>query len=349
LINESRWPVAVELPLESDSDLVWRQLGIDSQTTASSASTPANETTRGSLPRGAQKLTITLPPFGLHARRYSSRSMRVGAFTPQVAEYAQDDMARRVVEIEQRMISLNVERPYTELENPQFELVDDKGRLRGWQPRMGPRGAVDVDADPAHPGGRAVHLRSEDTLGVAVQSHLFAIPATGQIVVRAKIRAAELQPGAQLYAWIEYESAGAMRQRYVSLGDQTLATTWTECEFAVDDLPLAAGKMRVQFHLTGSGQAWVDDVRLYDLRFADAQRVELSKRLLGAKAALEDGQLMDCQRLVDGYLPRRLVEHVPPPALAAKPDAAAVAIKPEEAPQKGIGPRIRGMVPRILR
>jgi hypothetical protein len=350
LINESRWPVEVELPLESDTELVWRRLGIDSQATASAASTPDNESTRGSLPRGAQKLAVSLPPFGLQARRYSSRSMRVGAFSPKVAEYAQGDMARRVAEIEQRMTGLNVERPYTELENRQFELVDDKGRLRGWQPRMGPRGAVEVDADPAQPGGRAVHLRSEDTLGVAIQSHLFATPATGQIVVRAKIRAAEMQPGAQLYAWIEYESAGAMRQRYVSLGDQTLAASWTECEFAVDDLPLAAaGKMRIQFHLTGNGQAWVDDVRLYDLRFADAQRVELSKRLLGAKAALEDGQLMDCQRLVDGYLPRRLVEHVPPPALAAKPEAAAVAIKPEEAPQKGIGPRIRGMVPRILR
>jgi hypothetical protein len=183
-----------------------------------------------------------------------------------------------------------------------------------------------------------------------VQSHLFDIPTTGQVVVRARVRAAGMQPGAQLYAWIEYESAGAMRQRYASLGDQSLAATWTECEFAMDDLPLATdGKMRVQFHLTGAGDAWIDDVRLYDLRFANAQRVELSKRLLGAKAALEEGNLMDCQRLVDSYLPRRLVEHVPSPALAVKPASVAIAPTPETPEKKGLTPRIRGMVPRILR
>jgi hypothetical protein len=210
---------------------------------------------------------------------------------------------------------------------------------------------MDDKVDEVRPVGRSVHLRSEDALGVAVQSHLFAIPSTGQIVVRARVRIAEMQPGAQLYAWVEYESGGAMRQRYVALGGEAPEVDgWRECEFAVDDLPLAsAGKMRVQFHLTGNGQAWVDDVRLFDLRFADAQRVELSKRLLGAKAALEEGQLMDCQRLVDGYLPRRLVEYIPPPALAAKPSDAAPVTPETAAAPKGMGARIKGMVPKILR
>jgi hypothetical protein len=209
--------------------------------------------------------------------------------------------------------------------------------------------AVEDKADAVRPVGRSVHLRSEDALGVAVQSHLFAIPETGQLMVRAHVRTAELQPGAQLYAWVEYESGGAMRQRYVAVGGEPQGGAWQDCEFAVEDLPLASdGQMRVQFHLTGVGQAWVDDVRLYDLRFGDAQRMELSKRLLGAKAALEEGQLMDCQRLVDGYLPRRLVEYIPPPALAAKPsDVSPTA--PEKSAPKGVGARIKGMVPRILR
>jgi hypothetical protein len=342
ILNESSWPVDVSIPLESTVDLVWRQLG-------AGPAEPSGVAWKGSLPRGSQKLTLTLPPFAIHARRYSSRELRVGEFTPRVADEATAEMARRIVEIEERMVGLNVERAYNELENPGFELIDENGVLRGWQPRMGERGTVDVAVEQ-QPPGRCVHLRSEDALGVAVQSQMFSIPATGQIVVRAKVRGADLQPEAQLYAWVEYESGGVMRQRYVSLGDHALPATWTEREFSVDDLPLATtGKMRIQFHLTGSGQAWVDDVRLCDLRFADAQRVELSKRLIGAKAALEDGQLMDCQRLVDGYLPRRLLEHIPPPALAAKP-AGATPTPPETEPEeKGLGPRIRGMVPKILR
>jgi hypothetical protein len=144
-----------------------------------------------------------------------------------------------------------------------------------------------------------------------------------------------------------------MRQRYAALADQALSSRWSECEFAVDDLPLGTdAKMRVQFHLAGAGEALVDDVRLYDLRFADAQRVELSKRLIGAKSALEEGQLMDCQRLVDAYLPRQLVEHVPPPALAANTPVDATlrdTASAEEPAKKGLAPRIRGMVPKILR
>ncbi|MBA3483255.1 MAG: hypothetical protein H0T51_15710 [Pirellulales bacterium] len=355
LLNESRWPVDVTLPLEGDGDLVWRQLGADSQTQSAAAAMAANPPSTGSLAAGPQKWTLTLPPFGMHARRFSSRSMRIGAFTPQVSPAAAADLARRVEEIQQRMMSLNIERPYHELQNPEFDLVDDNGRLRGWQPRMGQAGAVDVamdeKVDDVQPAGRSVHLRSEDALGVAVQSHLFAIPATGQILVRAKVRAADLQPGARLYAWIEYESGGVMQPRHFPLGDaETLTSTWVEREFAFDELPLAStGKMRVQFHLTGHGQAWVDDVRLYDLRFAEAQVVELSKRLMGAQAALEEGQLIDCQRLVDGYLPRRLVENIPPPMLAAKPSDMAPATPEAAAAPKGMGARIKGIVPRILR
>jgi hypothetical protein len=274
----------------------------------------------------------------------------VGAISPKVSEEARADMARRVAEIQQRMTSLNVERAYNKLENPQFEGVADNGRLIGWQPRIGQAGSVGVD--DTQPANRSVRLESEDALGVAVQSHLFEIPATGQLLIRARVRAADLQPGARLYAWMEYESGGVMQQpRPTQLGDaETLKGEWTEFEFAFDDLPLASrGRMRLQFHLAGSGQAWVDDVRLYDLAFADAQRVELSKRLLGAKAALEDGQLMDCQRLVDGYLPRRVVEYIPPPALAAKPEAIAPAPSAETETPKGFSDRIRGMVPRILR
>jgi hypothetical protein len=90
-------------------------------------------------------------------------------------------------------------------------------------------------------------------------------------------------------------------------------------------------------------------VRLFDLRFAEAQVVELSKRLMGAQAALEEGQLMDCQRLVDGYLPRRLVENIPPPMLAAKPSDVAPVTPDAAAAPKGMGARIKGMVPKILR
>ena len=219
------------------------------------------------------------------------------------------------------MANLEVERPYSELQNPDFELVGDAGQMLGWQPRIGSAGSVDLAAETAPVTGRSLHLKSEDALGVAVQSHLFPIPSTGQMTVRTRVRGVDLQPGSQLYAWFEYQSAGATRQRYVALGAQRpVSGDWQEYEFAVDDLPLASsGQMRIQFHLVGQGEAWIDDVRLYDLRFSKEQRYQISKRLYAAKTALEDGQLMDCQRLIDGYWPRLFVEQAPIASIASKP------------------------------
>ncbi len=122
-------------------------------------------------------------------------------------------------------------------------------------------------------------------------------------------------------------------------------------ELSIDDLPLASsGQMRIQFHLVGQGEAWIDDVRLYDLRFSKEQRYQISKRLYAAKTALEEGQLMDCQRLIDGYWPRLFVEQAPIANIAAKPTDVTPTSKGDAAgDEKGLSDRLRGIVPRILR
>lgn len=348
LINESPWPVGLEIPLEVDGTLVWRRLGVDPSLDDAAAS--RDPTISGTLPVGAKTWTTTLAPYGIQARRYSSRVVRLGAWAPKISPAARQSLDRQVAEIEQRMSGLDVERPYTELQNPHFESVGDAGQLLGWQPRIGAVGVVEAAEETAPVTGRSVHLRSEDALGVAIQSHLFPIPSTGQLAVRAMVRTKNLEPSSQLYAWVEFQSAGATRQRYVALGgNPPLASEWSECEFTIDDLPLASkGQMRLQFHLVGRGDVWIDDVRLYDLRFSKDQRYQISKRLYAAKTALEDGQLMDCQRLVEGYWPRLFVEQVPVTSLAAKPAAVPPSSASDEE-AKRISDRLRGMVPRILR
>ncbi|RIK76393.1 MAG: hypothetical protein DCC67_13940, partial [Planctomycetota bacterium] len=342
-LNESPWPVELTLPLEMKAETAWRQLGAKSEASAE----------RGVLAAGASAWSLSLPPYGIAARRLDSTDVEIGAAAPQIAESARADLVQRIADIEQRMQNLDALRPYNYLQNPQFELTGENGRVLGWLPRIGSLGAVEMHEGEANvPGGagRAIHLRSEDATGVAIQSHLFAVPATGQLVVRALVRAAEAQPGARLYGWVEYQLAGAWRQRFVALGEGgSIGDQWTECEFSIDDLPIASGgQMRIQFHLVGAGQAWIDDVRLYDLRFPKSQREALAKRLYAAKTALEENQLLECRRLVDGYWPRRIIEHVPPTGLASR------AAEPPSAPvgdrqSKGFNERLRTMVPRILR
>jgi hypothetical protein len=351
LINESPWPVELAIPLNAEGKLFWRRLGIAPH--VDDAQALADPLLSGMLAEGPKQWTLTLPPFGVAGRRFSSRDVKVGVWSPQLGAEASAALARQVAAFEQRIASLDVERPYEALQNPDFELGGDASQMLGWQPRIGAVGSVDVVAETAPVTGRTLRLQSGDPLGVAVQSHLFPIPSTGQLTVRTRIRGADLQPGSQLYAWFEYQTGGTARQRYVTIGaDRPLKGEWQEYEFSVDDLPLASsGQMRIQFHLVGEGEAWIDDVRLYDLRFSKEQRYQISKRLYAAKSALEEGQLMDCQRLIDGYWPRLFVEQAAVANIASKPaeilPTPAAGSAADE--QRGISDRLRGIVPRILR
>ena len=348
LVNESPWPVELAIPLDADGSIVWRKLGIDPSLDAAKAS--ADPLLSGTLANGPKNWSLTLPPFGIEARRFSSRVVKIGAWTPKLGPEAEAALARQVAAFEQRMANLEVERPYAELQNPDFESVGEAGQMLGWQPRIGAAGSVDLADETAPVTGRSLHLKSEDALGVAVQSHLFPIPSTGQMTVRTRVRGERLGQGSKLYAWFEYQSGGTTRQRYVAIGaERPVSGEWAEYEFSVDDLPLASsGQMRIQFHLVGEGEAWIDDVRLYDLRFSKEQRQLISKRLYAAKTALEEGQLMDCQRLIDGYWPRLFLEQAPLANVASKP--ADVTPTPRAAEEeKGISDRLRGFVPRILR
>ena len=351
LVNESPWPVSVDLPLRSDVATPWRQLGRRPPLVAAEPAVPEDRETEGTLTAGPQTWSLTLPPYGIVARQFGTRGLQTGAFTPKIPDEARAALAAQVAEIEGRMQSLDVERRYQELQNAGFETGSTGELVVGWQPRVGAAGSVDVDATAAHSGERALHLQSQDTVGVAAQSHLFSIPATGQLVVRAQVQVRDLAPDARLYAWIEYEAGGVMRQRYQAVDkEQALDEGWNAVEVAFDDLPLAsAGQMRVQFHLAGAGEAWVDDVELLDLWFPKSQRVEMFKRLYAANTALDDGNLVDCQRLVDGYWARFLLEQVPPLSVAAATPEPAPITPTDDVESKGIRRRIRGMVPKILR
>lgn len=350
VINESPWPVKVDLPLDFAAAATWRELGTEeSGVIAAGAASAA-----GTAAAGAQPWRLELPAYGVAARCYETRSLRVGDLTPIVSDAARLALQGRIEEIEQRMQRLDVERPYPQLQNPDFELVDDDNRMQIWQPRIGPLGTAAVDATAAHSGTHALHLQSQDALGVAARSNRFPLPTTGQLVVRAQIRTGEMGPDARLYVWIEHDAGGRVVTPRPNLLTGWQSAGWARCETTFDALPVTpGGQMCIQLHLVGRGEAWVDDVELFDLRFSEPQRVEFAKRLYAARTDLDDGRVVDCLRRIDGYWPRYLVEYLPlatpggPADLGSQPEVS-VATRPDDAPAPaprdgGFGGRVRGL------
>jgi hypothetical protein len=349
LVNESPWSAEVDLSVDFNEPASWRELGVDVPPVQG---TPSS---RG----GAWRLT--LPPYGVAARRYESRSLRVGELRVVPSKDAAPELAARIRQIDERVRGLDVERPYPQLQNPDFERVGADGLMLGWTPRIGQTGAVAIDEAAAVSGARALHLTSGDAVGVAAQSHRFALPATGQLTVRARIKATDLADDAAFYVWVEYDSGGALLRKPLRVDARQLGAAWATVEVAFDELPLAStGQMRVQFHLAGRGEAWVDGVELFDLRFPDAQRMELVRGLYAAKTALDAGQLVECQRRLDGYWLRYVVDAVPADSTAGGdllPPDVRVAEAPKDAPPPapesdqapGLGGRLRQWTPPIFR
>ena len=133
-----------------------------------------------------------------------------------------------------------------------------------------------------------------------------------------------------------------------------IAATWRPYIFQVDDLPLEGlSQLRVRFDLMGQGEVWVDDVQLFDLALSTRPS---SARCTSSSpwpvSTLQNGQVGDCMRLLEGYWPRFLMENVPlgpGEAVAARPPENRSAAPPPAAPPStGWLDRMRNLLPERL-
>ena len=95
--------------------------------------------------------------------------------------------------------------------------------------------------------------------------------------------------------------------------NQLLTNDWGEKPFVmlVSDLPSQdLVDLRVGFDLMGPGEVWIDDVQVYDRWFPKNERDELMITSGLAARMLSMGQIGDCQRVLAGYWPQFLQEHV---------------------------------------
>ena len=344
LVNESPWPVQVRLPFESSQESGWQKLG------APAANAQGQN---GLLAAGSQEWQVELQPFDLQAWRFDASKLRVGEPLTAQDDLVRQDLEQRIEQIEARTGNLDIERPFLQLQNPGFELRDGL-HIVGWQPFQGTAGTIQLHNVAAHQGNSSLILKSEDAFGVAVQSNMFPMPKTGQLVVSAFLRAEQWNPDARLQIAIEDSDSGRTYHQSALLGGEIpISGEWAQYDFPVDDVPLdSKDQIRVQFHLTGTAEVLVDDVQLCDLRFNEGLRGALVKRIYAAKIALEQGHVVDCLQVVDEYWSRYLVEYVPPldtAAVTAAKQPPSTEVEKEQQESKGIRDRFKGWVPKIWR
>ena len=105
--------------------------------------------------------------------------------------------------------------------------------------------------------------------------------------------------------------------------------------------------------LVGSGEVWIDDVKLYHLEFDADELRQFSRMLSLAQMKLQTNQISDCIHVLEGYWLRFLKTNAPLRSGIARrtPPKTESPSKPKEKPAASTSflDRMRGLIPKTLR
>jgi hypothetical protein len=282
---------------------------------------------------------IQLEPYDLVAVQFSEPNVQVARPQVTLPKTIEPALVRRIDLLGGRAAALRNPPPLDVLENPDFEKPSDARKgIPGWFLTSRDGVTIQLDSAWAHGGKQSVHIVSSGPVAYLVSRPIPA-PTTGRVWMSVWLRIADPNKQPPLRLALEGKLGGRDYYPFAPVGrlpngrptGVNISDQWAQYIFQVDDLPLEGlSSLRVRFDLMGAGEVWVDDVQLFNLAFSRPEIIELSKLIHLADAKLQNGQVCDCIRLLEGYWPRFLEENVPAPVetpSAPKP-AAELADQP---------------------
>lgn len=266
-------------------------------------------------------------------------------YAPEVAR----GVAATLADLQTRRSVLEMPAPLAVLDNPGFDLPELAALIPGWELVEPGRGTLRLVPGRPSAAGSGLAFSSEHGLAT-LRSNPFAAPETGRISIAMWIRDGG---GAAPPLRIAIEGVLADREfyRFAAVGRgpgaMPVSGAWSQFVLQVDDLPTRGlESLRVRLDLLGPGAVEIDDVRVFDLAFDEAQRVRLSKLLAMAEQRLAAGDVGGCLVELDGPWPRFLRGHVG----SAPAEVAGAAAVPAGRPATESGPASRsGVVDRVRR
>ncbi len=316
-LNNSAWPVDVNVQFDRPA----------------SPLTLGGDATSGPRSGDGNQWSTKLPPFGLQAVLIENAETKVVDWSMQANPDMSQELLKLVRDVNHRIHVLQEPVALEGLENTDFERPTADGVTPGWEHSKWP--GVEVRTDPNLParGNQSLYIKvaSDDTFGW-VRSKKFKVPKTGRFAIQALIRTRDAGRQPPFRIGIDFLVDGKP-YRYIPVplgidvdnrtrrptGDHAapLPQQWQQEKpfvYQVDDRSLeGATEVSIGFDLMGAGEVWVDEVRVFDTYFSTNEQNELQKNVAIVKSRLERGKLLECQRYLNGYWPRFLLEHVPAP------------------------------------
>jgi hypothetical protein len=302
---------------------------------------------------------VSLEPYDLVAVQLSEPNVQCSAPRVTWPEAVESALSLQIRRLGARAAALRSPPPLDVLGNPGFESPGSaKAPIPQWIVVGESKTGVQLDNSEAHEGRQSVKMSGNGPVACLVSQPL-AVPATGRLTVSVWLRVADAARQPPLRLAIEGKLHGRDYYRFGPVGlppngsqpIDPIRAEWGQYVFQVDDLPLEGlTSLRARFDLMGPGEVWVDDVQIFSLAFSRPEMLELSKLIALANVKLQNGQVGDCVRLLDGYWPRFLEENVALPATL--PVDAAVAKPPadeEKPPERSWLGRVKDMLPDSLR
>ena len=276
---------------------------------------------------------VALDPYDVIGAWFSAPNVRLSGVQVAVTPEIRAALEKRLSDLGDRVAALGNPPLLEALSNPGFDAPTGQGGpIPGWTPFGGPGIVATLDATTRHNGTHALRLASQGPPG-GVASLPFAAPRTGRLSLSVWLRVADAgrQPPLRLTVAGKVGSRDFFRSAWVGQSPEVagvpgIPAEWTQFYVHVFDLPLeSSGYIHLRFELTGPGEVWIDDVQLCELFFTEKERKALVRLLTPADVMLQNGQVGDSLRLLEGYWSRFLVEHVPLPQtpVVQKPEPPA--------------------------
>lgn len=320
VVNQTPWPLVVKLVLSTNPRVSVTPIG------------PELKAPPLSIKRGEVAWVFEMPAYGVVSGSFDQPQVKFDVSDVQLPPALEPKLIAELNDLRQRAAALKNPKPMPPIENANFEGASPGvGEIAGWLFARGEGIEVKQSAGGYRESAKALQIVSRGP-EVWVRSHPIAVPRTGRVAVWVRLRTPKPDEQPQLRLAIEARRGRQPYYRYATVGagsSAKLADGWAPFVLQIDDLPREGlDEFRIGFDLMGAGEVWIDDVEIYETSFTADEQFRISQQIAVADSQLRENNAAVAGRLLDGYWPRFLLQHIDAPPAAETPGPLATPSAP---------------------